>query len=56
MHLDRAWRELIVGDRCTRPADRPFRVLAALIDAQGAVVTREALRALPWSDDTFVDF
>jgi DNA-binding winged helix-turn-helix (wHTH) protein/tetratricopeptide (TPR) repeat protein len=56
MHLDRASRELIVGDRRTRLADRPFRVLMALIDAEGAVVTRETLRSLLWSDDTFVDF
>ena len=56
MHLDRTLRELVVDGRRTRLADKPFRVLVALADAEGAVVTRDALRAVLWSDDTFVDF
>jgi tetratricopeptide (TPR) repeat protein len=47
---------LVVDGRRTRLADKPFRVLVALVDAEGAVVTRDALRAILWSDDTFVDF
>ena len=35
---------------------QPFRVLAALIEASGATVTREQLKALIWPSDTFVEF
>jgi DNA-binding winged helix-turn-helix (wHTH) protein/tetratricopeptide (TPR) repeat protein len=36
--------------------DQPFHVLAALLERAGELVTREDLRRLLWSDDTFVDF
>lgn len=35
---------------------QPFLVLALLAGRRGLVVTREALRAAVWGDDTFVDF
>jgi DNA-binding winged helix-turn-helix (wHTH) protein/Tfp pilus assembly protein PilF len=54
--LDRTSREIRFDGRRIRLADKPFRVLEALVDAAGGVVTREALRRILWSDDTFVDF
>jgi DNA-binding winged helix-turn-helix (wHTH) protein len=36
--------------------DQPFRVLTALLVAEGQVVTREELRNQIWSNGTFVDF
>jgi TolB-like protein/DNA-binding winged helix-turn-helix (wHTH) protein/Tfp pilus assembly protein PilF len=39
-----------------RLQEQPFRVLAALLEASGQVVTREELRTLLWPADTFVDF
>src|SRR5271154_3313726 len=35
---------------------QPLQVLAALLKHAGDVVTREELRALIWTTDTFVDF
>lgn len=35
---------------------QPFQVLRLLLEAEGKVVTREALRAALWPEDTFVDF
>jgi DNA-binding winged helix-turn-helix (wHTH) protein/Tol biopolymer transport system component len=35
---------------------RSFQLLKALLEAPGAVVTREELRRRLWPDDTFVDF
>ena len=35
---------------------QPFQVLRLLLEADGKVVTREALRATLWPEDTFVDF
>jgi DNA-binding winged helix-turn-helix (wHTH) protein len=54
--LDRASHEIVWSDRRVRLTEKPFRVLEALIDRRGDVVTRDALRQLLWSDDTFVDF
>ncbi len=54
--IDRTSREIVRGDRRVRLADKPFRVLEALVEARGGVVTRESLRKRLWSDDTFVDF
>jgi DNA-binding winged helix-turn-helix (wHTH) protein len=34
----------------------PFRILAALLERPGELVTREELRAVAWPDDVFVDF
>jgi DNA-binding winged helix-turn-helix (wHTH) protein len=39
-----------------RLQEQPFRVLAALLEASGEVVTREELRTRLWAADTFVDF
>src|SRR5205814_47133 len=36
--------------------DQPFRILAVLIKARGALVTREDLRRELWPENTFVDF
>jgi TolB-like protein/DNA-binding winged helix-turn-helix (wHTH) protein len=35
---------------------QPLQVLAALLERAGDVVTREELRALIWTTDTFIDF
>jgi DNA-binding winged helix-turn-helix (wHTH) protein len=35
---------------------QPFQVLRLLLEAEGKVVTREALRQALWPEDTFVDF
>lgn len=39
-----------------RLQENPLRVLAALAEQQGQVVTRNELRKRLWPDDTFVDF
>ena len=36
--------------------DKPLQVLRLLLEAQGAVVTREQVRSALWPQDTFVDF
>ncbi|MEZ5283915.1 MAG: winged helix-turn-helix domain-containing protein [Vicinamibacterales bacterium] len=46
----------VCGRRRTRLAEKPALVLALLIDGQGEVVTREALRGRAWPSGTFVDF
>ena len=56
MKLDRTSHELLVEGRRLRLGEKPFRVLEALVEAKGDVVTRTALRKLLWPDDTFVDF
>jgi len=42
--------------RTLRLRDQPFRVLAALLEQPGQVVTREALRHRLWPGEVFVDF
>ena len=54
--LDRATGELRKDRVRLRLQDRPLRVLEALVERPGALVTREELRKRLWSDDTFVDF
>src|SRR6185295_18347047 len=54
--LDRAAGELRKDGVRLRLQDRPLRVLEALIERPGVLVTREELRRRLWSDDTFVDF
>ena len=39
-----------------RLQEKPLRVLAALTERQGQLVTREELKKRLWPDDTFVDF
>jgi DNA-binding winged helix-turn-helix (wHTH) protein len=36
--------------------EKPFQILAALLRDPGELVTRDQLRAVLWSEDTFVDF
>jgi len=36
--------------------DRPFQILAILLEQPGLVVTREQLQNRLWPEDTFVDF
>ena len=54
--LDRAAGELRKDGGRLRLQDKPLRVLDALVERPGALVTREELRKRLWSDDTFVDF
>jgi DNA-binding winged helix-turn-helix (wHTH) protein len=39
-----------------RLQEQPFRILAALVERPGQIVTREELQELIWGKDTFVDF
>ena len=39
-----------------RLSDQPFQILRELLERSGDVVTRQELRELLWSADTFVDF
>jgi len=36
--------------------DQPFRILVRLLEREGTLVTRDELKQLLWSSDTFVDF
>jgi eukaryotic-like serine/threonine-protein kinase len=40
----------------TKIQDQPFRLLVALLEHPGEIVTRESLRQLLWSGGTFVEF
>ena len=53
--VDLATHELRRQGVKVRLQEKPFRVLAALVERPGDVVTREQLRARLWDDDTFVD-
>jgi Tol biopolymer transport system component/DNA-binding winged helix-turn-helix (wHTH) protein len=48
--------EIRKGGSRIKLREQPFRVLLALIEDPGALVTRDQLRNLLWPDDTFVDF
>ena len=48
--------ELLKDGRRVRMQEQPFRVLEALVERPGEVVTREELRQRLWAEDTFVDF
>jgi Tol biopolymer transport system component/DNA-binding winged helix-turn-helix (wHTH) protein len=54
--LDLVARDLRREGAPVKLQDRPFDVLAILVDRQGEVVTRDDFRRLLWSADTFVDF
>ena len=54
--VDRESGELFKGSVRVHLQEQPFRVLVALLDRPGAVVTRDQLRERLWPDDTFVDF
>ncbi len=49
-------RELWKNGLKAKLQEKPFQLLAALLERAGEVVTREELRQKLWSDDTFVDF
>src|ERR1700691_3771471 len=36
--------------------DQPFRILCALLDSPGEIVSRETLKAVLWPGETFVEF
>ena len=48
--------ELRKGGYRIRLQDKPFRILVALLEQPGALVTRDELHKRLWPDDTFVDF
>jgi len=54
--LDLRAGELRKGGARIRLQEQSLRVLAALAEQQGQVVTREELKKRLWPDDTFVDF
>jgi DNA-binding winged helix-turn-helix (wHTH) protein len=48
--------ELLKNGRSVRIQEKPFQVLALLLERPGELVTREELRQALWPADTFVDF
>jgi DNA-binding winged helix-turn-helix (wHTH) protein/tetratricopeptide (TPR) repeat protein len=48
--------EVSANEEHTRLAEKPFRVLEALLERQGQVVTRVELQQRLWPDGTIVDF
>ena len=48
--------ELRKDGRKVKLQEKPFQILAILLDQPGEVVTREEFRQKLWSSDTFVDF
>ena len=54
--LDLAAGELRKSGRKVRVQEQPFQLLAALVEKQGEVVTREELKDKLWPGDTYVDF
>src|SRR5262245_32312639 len=53
--LDRRSGELVRGHARIRLQEGPLRVLQALLEKPGEVVTRDELRRRLWAADTFVD-
>jgi TolB-like protein/DNA-binding winged helix-turn-helix (wHTH) protein/Tfp pilus assembly protein PilF len=56
LEVDLRTAELLKDGRSVRVQDKPFQVLALLLDRAGELVTREELRQALWPADTFVDF
>src|SRR6202167_2281726 len=54
--LDRDAKELRRNGVPMRLQEQPLRVLAALVERPGEIVTREELQERIWGKDTFVDF
>lgn len=54
--LDVAARELRKRGVRVRLQDQPFRVLEALLEKPGEIVTREQLKERLWAEDEFVEF
>jgi eukaryotic-like serine/threonine-protein kinase len=48
--------ELLKNGRRIRLQEQPYRLLVALLEHPGEVISREELRSLLWRDNTFVDF
>src|ERR1700733_12331406 len=48
--------ELLKNGNRVKLQEQPFRLLVALLENAGEIVTREELRHRIWRDDTFVDF
>jgi DNA-binding winged helix-turn-helix (wHTH) protein len=48
--------EVWKAGRPLKVQDQPFKVLAALLERPGQIVTREELRQLVWADKNFGDF
>jgi eukaryotic-like serine/threonine-protein kinase len=48
--------ELLKNGRRIRLQEQPYRLLVALLENPGEVISREELRSRLWPDDTFVDF
>jgi TolB-like protein len=54
--LDLKAGELHKNGRKIRLQEQPFKILTALLERQGEIVTREELQSLLWPDGTNVDF
>jgi Tol biopolymer transport system component/DNA-binding winged helix-turn-helix (wHTH) protein len=54
--VDLAAGEVRKGGVRIKLQDRPFQILAVLLEQPGGVITREDLQSRLWSADTFVDF
>jgi Tol biopolymer transport system component/DNA-binding winged helix-turn-helix (wHTH) protein len=54
--VDATSGELRRGGRRINLQEQPFRLLTALLEQPGKLVTREDLRKVLWTADTFVDF
>jgi DNA-binding winged helix-turn-helix (wHTH) protein len=54
--VDTRTHEVRGNGRVVRLAEKPFLVLAALLENAGELVTREELHRRLWADETFVDF
>jgi DNA-binding winged helix-turn-helix (wHTH) protein/predicted Zn-dependent protease len=48
--------ELLKNGRRIRLQEQPYRILVALLENPGEVISREELRSRLWPGDTFVDF
>ena len=48
--------ELRKGGLRVRLQDKPFQILALLLEKPGQIVTREEIQRRVWPSDTFVDF
>ena len=48
--------ELLKNGRRIKLQEQPYRLLVALLESPGEVISREELRSRLWPDDTFVDF
>jgi DNA-binding winged helix-turn-helix (wHTH) protein len=54
VHLETG--EVWKAGRPIKVQDQPFKVLAALLERPGQIVTREELRQLIWPEKSFGDF